>query len=187
MKSRFASVAVLVIASFFAATLSAADYKFDIEGQHASVTFKVDHLGFSFIAGRFNDFQGKFSHDAANPANSKVSAVINTKSIDTNHAERDKHLRSGDFLNTDKYPTITFDSTGYRTGSNGDILNGLLTIHGISKEVEIMVKHIGEGKDPWGGYRSGFRGNIKLNSTDFGMPAWVGDLEIELNIEGVKI
>ena len=136
-------------------------------------------------AGLIN-LKGSFNHDSANPGASKVSVVIDAASVDTNHAERDKHLRSGDFLDVSKYPTITFDSTSYVAGSAGDKLTGDLTLHGVTKQVTIDVKQIGEGKDPWGGYRSGFQGFVTFKSSDFGMPDWVGKLEIELIIEGVR-
>lgn len=164
----------------------AANYQIDKKGQHAFVNFKVSHLGFSYIIGRFNDFDGSFTHDASNPSASSTEVVIQTKSIDTNHAERDKHLRSEDFFEVDKYPTITFKSTGYKAGSDGDKLMGDLTIRGITKPVTIDVHHVGEGEDPWGGYRSGFHGEVMLKAADFGLPDWVGDVEVELNIEGVR-
>lgn len=126
----------------------ASDYVIDNKGQHASVNFRASHLGFSFIAGRFNDFEGKFSHDPANPSVSKASVKIKAASIDTNHAERDKHLRSEDFFEVAKYPTITFESTGYAVDSGGARLNGDLTIHGVTRAVVIDVNHVGEGKDP---------------------------------------
>jgi len=164
----------------------AADYVIDKKGQHAFVNFKVSHLGYSYIIGRFNDFSGTFSHDASNPGASKTEVVINTRSIDTNHAERDKHLRSEDFFEVDKYPTITFNSTGYEASSSGDKLIGDLTIRGVTKPVTIDVVQVGEGKDPWGGYRSGFHGEVMLKAAEFGLPDWVGDVEVELNIEGVR-
>ena len=155
-----------------AGPVSAADYAIDKKGQHAFVTFKASHLGYSYIIGRFNDFDGSFTHDASNPSASKVNVVIQAASIDTNHAERDKHLRSADFFDVAKYPTITFDSTGYVAGANGDMLKGTLSMHGVTKDIEIAVSQIGEGKDPWGGYRNGFEGNIVLKAADYGMPAW---------------
>ena len=164
----------------------AANYSIDIPGQHAFITFKASHLGYSFIVGGFNEFDGKFSHDPANPGASEVQVTIQAASIDTNHAERDKHLRSDDFLDVAKHPTITFESTGYQAGANGDKLKGNLTMHGVTREIEIDVRHIGEGKDPWGGYRSGFIGNVMLNAADFGLPEWVGQLDVELNIEGIR-
>jgi len=82
---------------------SAADYVIDREGAHASITFKVSHLGYSYVVGRFNDFSGEFSYDPANVAASKVSVTVDTTSLDSNHAERDKHIRSADFLNAAKF------------------------------------------------------------------------------------
>ena len=177
---------VLAVGMMSSAPLMAADYVIDREGQHANVNFRVSHLGFSYIIGRFNDFEGSFSHDPGNPSASKVSVTINAMSLDTNHAERDKALRSENFLDASRFPTITFESTGYMAGSGGDKLKGDLTIHGVTKAVTIDVKSVGEGPDPWGGYRSGFEGNIMLNAGDFDLPEWVGDIEISLNVEGVR-
>ena len=140
---------------FIAGPAMAADYKIDIPGQHAFITFKASHLGYSFVVGGFNDFDGSFSHDPANLGAAKVNVVIDAGSIDTNHAERDKHLRSDDFFDVDKHPTIRFDSTGYQPAAGGGKLTGNLTMLGVTRVVEIDVNHIGEGKDPWGGYRSG--------------------------------
>lgn len=186
IRSRLSSLAIAATL-LVSAPAMAADYNIDIPGQHAFITFKANHLGYSFIVGGFNRFEGKFSHDAGNPGASKVNVTIQADSVDTNHAERDKHLRSEDFLDVDKYPTITFESTGYSAGSGGGKLRGNLTLHGVTREIEIDVTHIGEGKDPWGGYRSGFVGTVDLNAADFGLPDWVGTLQVELNIEGTRI
>jgi polyisoprenoid-binding protein YceI len=185
MKIKLILSSLIVAGVLFTTQATATDYKIDTG--HTFVTFKVSHLGYSFTHGRFNDFEGNFSHDSSNPGASKVNVVIDAKSVDTNHADRDKDLRSDNFLDVRKHPTITFESTAYMAGSDSDTLKGNLTIFGITKAVAIKVNHIGEGKDPWGGYRSGFRGNITLNSADFGMPDWLGDLEIELNVEGIRI
>ncbi len=166
--------------------LMAADYKIDVKGQHVAVMFKASHLGISYNIGRFNTVEGSYSYDKSNPSASGVNVVIDAKSLDTNHAERNKHLRSDDFFDVVKYPSITFDSTSYTTGSNGDILKGNLMIHGVTKEVAIAVKLIGEGKDPWGGYRSGFEGKVTISAADFGMPKWVGDVEVDLIVEGIR-
>ncbi|RCL52679.1 MAG: hypothetical protein DBW88_15560, partial [Pseudomonas sp.] len=83
----------------------AADYAIDKQGQHAFVNFKISHLGYSWLWGTFKDFDGSFSFDAAKPEQSKVNVTLKTASVDTNHAERDKHLRSDDFLNVAKHPT----------------------------------------------------------------------------------
>lgn len=175
-----------VVASALTFAAHAAEYAIDKRGQHAFVNFKASHLGYSYVIGRFNDFDGTFMHDPENPAASEAQVIIQAKSLDTNHAERDKHLRSDEFFNVDKYPTITFESTGYEAGEDGDKLNGKLTMLGVTKDVAINLHHIGEGDDPWGGYRSGFEGSVMLSAADFGMPDWVGDVEVELNIEGVR-
>ena len=164
----------------------AADYAIDKKGQHAFITFKASHLGYSYIIGRFNDFDGAFSHDANKPADSKIDVTINAASLDTNHAERDKHLRSADFFDVGNYPTITFKSTDYQTSADIGILEGILNMHGVSKKVSINVKQIGEGTDPWGGYRSGFEGHTIINASDFGLPDWVGNVTVELIVEGIR-
>ncbi len=186
MKAKLAIGALLSAVMFIYGQAHAANYVIDKKGQHAFVNFKVSHLGYSYIIGRFNDFDGKYTHDGDNPSASKVSVTINAESIDTNHAERDKHLRSDDFLDVSKNPTITFDSTSYQAGDAGDKLMGNLTLNGVTREIAIDVRKIGEGKDPWGGYRSGFHGSVVLKSADWGLPGWVGDIEVELNIEGIR-
>lgn len=186
MKTKSMIGAVLALGLAFSTSLMATNYDIDTKGQHAFVTFKVSHLGYSYIVGGFNEFSGSFKHDAKNPAASKASVTINTQSVDTNHAERDKHLRSADFLEVSKYPTITFKSSGYQAGSGMDKLMGDLTIKGVTKAVTIDVMHIGEGKDPWGGYRSGFHGTTMVKAADFGIQEWVGDIQIELNVEGTR-
>ena len=151
----------------------AADYKIDKEGQHAFVDFKISHLGYSFITGTFKDFDGTFSFDAAKPEDSKVDVTLKTASVFTNHAERDKHISSKDFLDVATYPEATFKSTSVKpTGKNADgkttaDVAGDLTLHGVTKPVVIKATFLGEGKDPWGGYRAGFEGSTTINRKDF--------------------
>ena len=186
MKSGFLLSGLILASTILLSPAMAANYKIDISGQHASITFRANHLGFSYIAGRFNKFDGSFSHDRDNPAASSVEVTIDASSIDTNHAERDKHLRSVDFLEVSKYPQMHFVSSGYSASADGDILKGNLTIRNVTRPLEIKLRQVGEGKDPWGGYRSGFRGQARFNAADFAMPEWVGEIEIEVNIEGVR-
>jgi len=186
MKSRKMLGLVMAMSIIFSAPLMAADYVIDNKGQHASVFFKASHLGYSYVIGRFNEFEGSFSHDASNPSASNASVTINASSVDTNHAERDKHLRSKEFLEVSKYPTITFVSTGYVAASDGDKLQGDLTFHGVTKAITIDVNQIGEGPDPWNGYRSGFEGNVVLKASDYGLPDWVGNIEVSLIAEGIR-
>ncbi|NLS13428.1 YceI family protein [Vibrio sp. SM6] len=167
----------------------AADYTIDSKGAHASINFAVSHLGYSFIKGRFNDFEGRFQFDPQQIEQSTVFVEVDTTSLDSNHAERDKHLRSGDFINTSKYDTATFKSTKVVDKGDGkfDIV-GDLTLHGVTKPITIDAMTIGAGKDPWGGERAGFVGQTRLELADFNIPV-VGDssyVEMELHVEGIK-
>ncbi|MFI8606812.1 YceI family protein [Pseudomonas sp. NPDC077186] len=169
----------------------AADYAIDKKGQHAFVNFKISHLGYSWLYGTFKDFDGKFSFDAANPEASTVSVTLNTASVDTNHAERDKHIRSDDFLSVGKHPTATFESTSVKsTGEGSADISGNLTLNGVTKPVVIAAKFIGEGSDPWGGYRAGFEGSTTLKLKDFDIAMDLGPasetVELILSIEGVR-
>lgn len=183
---------VLLAATF--AVLSkgalAAEYEIDIEGMHAAVQFRIYHLGYSVLTGRFNDFGGTFTWDKDNPEASSINVTIKTASIDSNHAERDKHLREADFLDVEKYPEATFESTQYDGDASGGKVHGILTLHGVSKPITLDVKYIGEGDDPWGGYRAGFEGNVTLRRADFGMDYNLGprseEMELDLYIEGVR-
>ena len=169
----------------------AADYAIDKQGQHAFVNFKISHLGYSWLYGTFKDFDGSFSFDAAKPQDSKVNVTLNTTSVDTNHAERDKHIRSGDFLNVSKHPTATFASTSVKsTGEGTADITGDLTLNGVTKPVVIAAKFIGEGKDPWGGYRAGFEGSTKLKLKAVDIQKDLGpasqDVELIISVEGVR-
>ena len=164
----------------------AADYKIDKEGQHAFVNFRIQHLGYSWLYGTFKDFDGTFSFDEANPASDKVNVTINTNSLDTNHAERDKHLRSGDFLNVAKFPQATFASTGVKKDGDGLDITGNLTLNGVTKPVTLDAKLIGQGNDPWGGKRAGFEASGKIKLKDFGITTDLGPAsqDVELIISG---
>ena len=174
----------------FSGALHAAEYKIDTAGAHAFVQFKIKHLGYSWLYGRFNDFEGRFNYDPAKPEASTVNVTIKTASIDSNHAERDKHLRGKDFLAVDKYPTATFKSTSFKPLGDGKAeLIGTLTLHGVSKPVTIAVTEIGGGKDPWGGVRQGFHGTTEIALKDFGIDYDPGPasqiVELTLDIEGI--
>ena len=164
----------------------AADYIIDQEGQHAFVSFKASHLGYSYIVGNFTRFNGSFTYEALNPSATSVNVIIEAQSIDSNHAERDKHFRGPDYFDVSKYPVITFKSTAFEGNADAGNLHGNLSLHGVSKPIVIAVKLIGEGKDPWGGYRSGFEGKVTLNAADFNMPARIGKVEVDLIIEGIR-
>lgn len=144
----------------------------------------------NWLHGRFNDIKGEFSYDSSMQNNSEIELEIDPASVDTNHAERDKHLRSEDFLKVSKFPTASFSSTSFIENAQGGTLNGMLDMHGISKEISIDVIRIGEGNDPWGGYRAGFSGSLKLLRSDFDLGYKLGPatetMLFDLTIEGVR-
>ncbi|GEM79301.1 YceI family protein [Vibrio superstes] len=168
---------------------NAADYVIDTQGAHASINFKVSHLGYSYIKGRFNRFSGEFSYDPANVEASSVEVKVDTTSLDSNHAERDKHIRSGDFIDASKYSDAVFNSTKVVDKGDGNLeIMGDLTLHGQTKPITIDANFIGQGKDPWGGERAGFMGTTRLELADFNIPVMGTSsyVDMELHVEGKK-
>lgn len=189
LKRTIATLALAV--TLFAGPLLAAEYQIDRQGQHAFINFKISHLGYSWLYGTFKDFTGTFSYDENAPDAGKVQVSIQTASVDTNHAERDKHLRSDDFLNVSEFPTATFESTSIQTtGSNTADITGNLTLNGVTKPVVIKAKLTGQGPDPWGGYRAGFEGSTTFALKDFNIKKNLGpasqQVEMILSVEGVR-
>ena len=183
-----AALAATVLA-FTAPAAEAADYS--IDSAHSFVQFKISHVGVSWMIGTFETVSGSFTYDLeAGPEAQSITVEIDTASVDTNHAERDKHLRSSDFLSVDEFPTATFVSTGYESDAEGGVMTGDLTLHGVTKPIAIAVKRVGEGKDPWGGYRAGFEGTVTLARKDYGMGYNLGpaaeSMELFLFIEGIR-
>lgn len=177
--------------SFTVPTAQAADYVIDTKGAHAFIQFRVQHLGYSWLYGRFNTFAGTFAYDDANPSASKINVTIDTSSVDSNHAERDKHLRSTDFLAVDQFPKATFVSTGVDVNADGSAkVSGDFTFRGVTKAITLDVKKMGEGQDPWGGYRAGFEGSTTITMADYGLTYNLGpastQAEIILTLEGVR-
>ncbi|MDQ6964334.1 MAG: YceI family protein [Mariprofundales bacterium] len=192
MRLRQAGMALLLFLSC-ATTAIAEEYQIDIKGQHAFIQFKVKHLGYSWLLGEFRKFTGSFSYDEQHPEDSRVSVTIKADSIDTNHAERNKHLRSPDFFDVKRYPTITYVSNSYTDkGSGHGVIHGALTLRGVTKSVDITVEQVGAGADPWGGYRRGFLGHATLHLADYKMPfapklGTASDrVELLLSIEGIR-
>jgi len=166
-------------------------YIIDTEGAHAFIQFRIQHLGYSWLYGRFNDFAGSFSYDGDNPSASSVEVIVKTASLDSNHAERDKHLRDKDFLDVSKFPEATFKSTSYdETGDDTATLIGDLSLRGVTKPVTIAVTKIGQGPDPWGGFRRGFEGTTTIKLADFGIDEDLGpasrEVELTLSVEGIR-
>ena len=149
-------------------TTGTATRTYKIDKAHSEAIFQVRHL-VTKVRGRFTDFEGAIEYNEANPELSTVNFSIKTASIDTAEADRDKHLRSPDFFEVDKYPEITFRSKKMTKRGDGYDVSGDLTIHGVTKEVVLPVAHLGKAKDPWGGERLGFEVETSLNRKDYGL------------------
>lgn len=176
---------------FISSQAFAANYLIDTKGTHASIKFRVQHLGYSWLYGRFNRFSGEFTYDQKSPETSAISVIIDTTSIDSNHGERDKHLRSDDFLGVKAFPEARFVSTRVVAKDDGSAtVYGNLTLKDVTKEVVLDVEKVGEGPDPWGGYRAGFEGRTKFRMKDFNILKALGplsqDVEMILSIEGIR-
>ena len=172
-----------------AAALPAAEYQ--IDPTHTFARFKISHLGVGYVVGGFNTLSGSFTYDPEAGAEAQsITVSVDTESVDTNMAERDKHVRSGDYLGVDAHPTATFTSTGFEGDATGGVMTGDLTFFGTTKPVEIAVAMIGEGKDPWGGYRAGFEGTLTLTPAEFGMEYNLGPaaetVDLTIIVEGVR-
>jgi len=189
MNRKFFAVAVL--ATLAALPLSAET--FSIDPAHSEVGFTIRHL-VSNVRGRFNEFSGKINLDLKNLTASAVDFHIKAPSIDTSVPDRDKHLRSADFFDVEKFPEITFKSESIKaTGKDRFDVTGTLTIHGVGKKVTLPVTYLGQVKDPWGGTRAGFETATTLNRKDYGI-VWnkaldnggvmLGDdVKVDINLE----
>ncbi|WP_110687819.1 YceI family protein [Salinicola aestuarinus] len=182
-----------LIAALPLSVVQAADYQVDAEGQHAFVQFKISHLGYSYILGDFKQFDGSFSYDPEAPEDASVNMTVDVDSLDTHHAERNKHLLSGDFLNASEYPQATFESTSFAIDEDGEEgeMTGDLTLHGVTRSVTFDVDHIGGGDDPWGGYRQGFEAETTLDLADFDIdmsdfPDAMHSVDLYVVLEGIR-
>jgi polyisoprenoid-binding protein YceI len=147
-----------------------------IDAAHTSVEFSVRHLMIATVKGRFGSVSGTVVSDD-DPAQAQADITIDATSIDTREPQRDAHLRSADFFDVEKFPTITFKSRRV-TGVSGDSfkLVGDLTIRGITREVVLDVEANGRATDPWGGQRAGFSATGRIKRSDFGL-TWNQALE----------
>ncbi len=145
--------------------------KWDIDHAHSSVDFTVRHLLVSKVRGRFTKWTGDLQIDEQDLTRSRVDVEIDVTSVDTHEAQRDAHLRSGDFFEVDKHPRIVFKSKRVEEkGKEHLAVTGDLTIRGTTREVVLDVERGGViAKDPWGKRRAGFTATAKINRKDFGV------------------
>jgi len=185
MMSRIAFTLVTVIAMAAAAAAQAATWQ--IDPMHSSAQFSVRHLGVSTVRGAFTKVSGSAKFDPADPSKTSLDASIEAGSVDTRVEMRDNDLRSANFLDVQKYPTITFHSKQTKAAGAGKLqITGDLTIHGVTKEVVLDVDGPSAPiKDPWGNQRIGASAAAKISRKDFGVngaPGVVGD-EITITID----
>jgi polyisoprenoid-binding protein YceI len=169
----------------------------NIDTSHSGAHFTVRHMVVSKVRGAFERWQGTLQFDEQHPEASKVSVQIEAASINTREPKRDEHLRSPDFFDVARYPTLNFESTKVeKVEGHSYRVTGDLTIHGVTKQVVLDADYLGAGKDPWGNDRVGFEASTSINRKDFGL-SWnqaleaggvlVGDkIEISLDVEAVK-
>lgn len=193
MKTMSSLMLTMILA--LAAVAPAADV-YTIDGAHSDVNFKIRHL-ISKVTGRFDNFDGTVTVDFENLGASSVTFSIAAASIDTANEDRDKHLRSADFFNVEKYPEITFKSSKItKVGDNDFAVTGTFTMLGVSNDITLPVNYLGEVEDPWGNTKAGYELSTTINRKDYGME-WnkaldaggfiLGeDVEISINLELAK-
>ncbi|MEI6808106.1 MAG: YceI family protein [bacterium] len=192
-------VAVILLTVMAAGITGAAEQKiFQIDPVHSSVQFRIRHL-YSIFSGRFNKFEGTISGDPAAPASLRVTASVDVTSIDTANADREKHLRTPDFFDTEHHPIATFISTKVTVGELKDsgMVTGKMTIHGVTKDVTFSGQFLGHGTDPRGASRAGFHATTTINRADFGLAynstmtngvTVLGtDVELILDLEAIEV
>ncbi len=172
--------------------VKAEEYIIDPKKALAFIQFKVGFLGFNFVVGRFNRLGGSFNFDENELTASKVSVMIDTASINTNDGERDKYLRSDEFLDVKKFPRATFVSTSIESTEEDTviIIRGDFTLHGITRQIKIEAKHIDPGKEPLVGFRRRFEGRTRIAFRDFdinfSLRPILRKVDLFLSIEGIK-
>jgi polyisoprenoid-binding protein YceI len=167
----------------------------NIDPVHSEVGFSVRHMMVSKVRGRFTKFSGQLV-TAENPLQSSVTAEIDLTSINTGQEQRDQHIQSADFFEVETYPTMTYKSTGIRVEDGEYVLDGDLTLKGVTKNVPLRLELQGFGEDPYGGYRAGFTATGEINRRDFNVnfnaPMQNGGvvvadkIQLHLEIEAVK-
>ncbi len=181
------AVTLLLTLQLAAPNSFAATYVIDTKGMHAAINFRIKHIGISWLTGRFDKFEGHYTFDKDKPEASKVSVKIDVRSVNSNHAIRDKHISEADYLNVGQHPTALFESTKIEiTGEKTGIIHGNLTLNGTTKTIALKTDFIGSGDDPWGGYRTAFQATTKLNPTDFNFKFDYGSVFLDLYVEGIR-
>ncbi len=166
---RCARVVLAILVSWCVTGIAVGADTYIVDKTHALVGFTVRHLVINKVRGKFNDFTGTITYNEQDITKSALKGTIKVASIDTDNAKRDKHLRSPDFFDAANHPDITFVSKRIKQSGDVNRLVGDVTIHGITKEIEIPFTITGKIKDPWGKMRIGFEAILRINRQDFGV------------------
>ena len=181
-------VTVLALAAAVPAGRAADEYA--VDPAHTAVTFKISHLGLSWTHGRFKDVSGTFAVDAANPAGTRFELTAKVESVDTDNAKRDEHLKTPDFFDAKKFPTITFKSAAVKAVEGGYEVKGDITLHGVTKPITVTLAGGRTAEFPKGVVRTGFSCEFMVKRSDFGMDKMVGavgdNVYLAVSFEGTK-
>jgi polyisoprenoid-binding protein YceI len=162
-------IALAALAALMGTASPAMAQDYVVDGMHAGISFKIAHMGLSWIQGRFDEFKGQFTIDATTPEKTSFELSINPASIDTNNQKRDEHLRSPDFLNVRQFPAMKFKSTAVRPIKGGYEVTGDFTMHGVTKPVTFELIGGRTQEMPKGVQRIGFSSEFALKRADFGV------------------
>jgi polyisoprenoid-binding protein YceI len=193
MKFLLKKIALATVFTLAAGQAFAEAETYNIDNKHSFANWSVRHV-VSKTSGTFSDVTGTVTIDRSNLANSSVNAKINLLSVNSSLAKRDEHIKKPEYLDAEKFAEMTFVSKKIEaTSATEGVITGVLTLHGVAKEMIFPFKVLGFGADAWGGYRSGFEAHTRLSASDFGFGwglkpnASVGDdIEVTLLIEGIK-
>jgi polyisoprenoid-binding protein YceI len=186
---------VLALSLLAVPVVFAEEYK--IDSSHSKAAFTVKHLMVSNVRGEFSKVTGTIVYDEKNPTAIRIDATIDATTVNTSEPKRDEHLRSADFFDVAKYPTMTFKSKSARKTANGLAVTGDLTLHGVTRQIVLNVDNSGpEVKDPWGLLRRGATATVTINRADYGL-TWnkavetggvvVSDeVKITIDVEGTR-
>jgi polyisoprenoid-binding protein YceI len=180
-----AFVAICLLAS---AAAQAAD-TYNLDNAHCSIIFRIEHMGTSFVYGRFNTVAGNFIWDDKDPSAISFNVTVQTDSVDTHQPQRDNHLRSPTFFSAKEFPTITFKSKSVKkTGDKTYDVTGDMTLHGVTKEITVPMTMVGAA-DTQMGQRAGWDTSFKINKADYGIKGMAGigdEVTLMIGLEGKK-
>lgn len=181
----------IAVAAALAPPVAKAVETFTVDPAHTYITFKVKHLGIGHSYGHFNDLTGSFTFDESASVPVAIDMQVQASNIDTGMEKRDVHLRSPDFFNVDRYPTISFKSRSVeKTAEDTYMITGDLTILDQTLPIRTQARQIGAGKDPWGKYRRGLEASFTIRRSEFGMnfmlDAVSDEVDLTISIQGIR-